>query len=308
MRKPVRLRDFIEDLNGCLYAVSAYDNSERVGCILRYVPDPVGERVNPEGRRYRKLDFEEAFDWVRENKPEYLDLVHRVPVSDISCVLKPEEELEAIGGRDRRVRDLAGCFNLPEGALGCTGSFLCGLENEGSDIDLVVYGDAWSLAQRQLRDAVEEGVLDAVSDDMWQRIYSKRVPEIAFGTFVLHEERKLNRGEIDGTYFDLLFTRGYDTLNAAPVTNGEVLGRKTIEAKVTDASLSFDSPAIYEVEHEVVSRVVSFTHTYSGQARQGETIEACGVCEQHNDEQWLIVGTTREAKGEYIISLTLMEE
>jgi predicted nucleotidyltransferase len=81
-----------------------------------------------------------------------------------------------------------------------------------------------------------------------------------------------------------------------------------IEAKVTDASLAFDSPAVYEVEHESVSRVLSFTHTYSGQALEGETIEACGICEHHGDELWLVVGTTREARGEYIVSRTLLEE
>jgi hypothetical protein len=36
-------------------------------------------------------------------------------------------------------------------------------------------------------------------------------------------------------------------------------------------------------------------------------MEACGVCEHHGDELWLIVGTTREARGEYILSKTLLE-
>ena len=63
-----------------------------------------------------------------------------------------------------------------------------------------------------------------------------------------------------------------------------------IEAKVTDASLAFDSPAVYEVEHESVSRVLSFTHTYSGQALEGETIEACGICEHHGDSAIPLVG------------------
>jgi hypothetical protein len=83
-------------------------------------------------------------------------------------------------------------------------------------------------------------------------------------------------------------------------------GKETIEAKVIDASLSFDNPAIYEIEHESVSRVLSFTHTYSGQAFPGETIEVCGVLEQHGNERWQVVGTTREARGEYIISKTLL--
>ncbi len=80
-----------------------------------------------------------------------------------------------------------------------------------------------------------------------------------------------------------------------------------IEATVTDASLAFDSPAVYDIEHEEISRVLSFTHTYSGQALAGETIEVQGVRERHGDEDWLVVGTTREAKGEYIVSKTLME-
>jgi predicted nucleotidyltransferase len=54
--------------------------------------------------------------------------------------------------------------------------------------------------------------------------------------------------------------------------------------------------------------VLSFTHTYSGQALAGETIEACGVAEQHGRERWLVVGTTRAARGEYILSKTLLEE
>ena len=86
------------------------------------------------------------------------------------------------------------------------------------------------------------------------------------------------------------------------------MGKMVIEATVTDASLAFDSPAVYEVEHESVSRVLSFTHTYSGQALAGETIEACGICEQHGNELWLVVGTTREARGEYIISRTLVDK
>jgi len=123
---------------------------------------------------------------------------------------------------------------------------------------------------------------------------------------VLHEQRKFNRGQIEGTYFDILFTRSYDEIRTAPPGKGEVIGKMTIEAKVTDASLAYGNPAVYYVEHESVSRVLSFTHTYSGQALAGETIEACGICEQHGSERWLIVGTTREARGEYIISKTLL--
>jgi predicted nucleotidyltransferase len=302
-----RLRDFVEDADGWLYAVSAYDNAERIGCILRYIPDPQGERVNTLGKRFRKIDFEEAYELVATCKPHYTDLIHRIPPADIVRMIKPEEEIHKIITRDQRVKKLVDLFSLPRGSIGCTGSLLCGLEQPGSDIDLVVYGKAWFQAQALLRSCIEEGRVKDLPEELWHTIYMKRRPEISFEQFMRHEIRKWNRGEIEGTYFDLLYTRSYSDLPVVSTGRGRVTGKMRIEAKVTDASLSFDNPAVYVVEHDRITRVLAFTHTYSGQALAGEIIEACGVCEEHQGETWLIVGTTREARGEYIISKTLLE-
>ena len=305
---PIRLRDFIIDPDGWIYAVSTYDNAQKVGCVLRYVPGPSGERVNVAGMRYRKFDFDDAFAFIAKHKPEYLDSVLRIPIGDVKRVLKPDREFSRIAARNPRVARLASILKVPRGFIGCTGSLLCGLENDNSDIDLVVYGKHWFVAQQTLRSAIRAGTIGGLSPEMWRRVYQKRNPEIPFDTFVVHEERKWNRGQIEGTYFDLLFTRSYEDLNRIASGRGVVLGKTTIEAQVTDVSFAFDSPAVYEVEHEEFSRVLSFTHTYSGQALPGETIEACGVAEQHGNERWLVVGTTREARGEYIISRTLLEQ
>lgn len=304
----LRLRDFIEDQDGWLYAVSTYDNEDRIGCILRYVPDEDGERVDSTGHHYTKYDFEAAYDLVSQKKPTYAGLLQRIPPSDIKRVLKPDLEIDRITAENDQVRKLVTLFNLPRGSVGCTGSLLCGLANKSSDIDMVVYGKHWFLAQALVRQGIRDGRIEGLSDEMWQKVYDKRKPEIPYDTFVLHEQRKWNRGQIDGTYFDILFTRSYDEILNISSGKGIILGMKTIEAKVTDASLAFDNPAVYEIEHDIVSRVLSFTHTYSGQAFAGETIEARGVCEQHGNEIWLIVGTTREARGEYLISKTLMDQ
>ena len=304
---PVRLRDFIEDIDGWIYAVSTYDNSEKIGCVLRYVPDICGERVSPSGTRYKKYDFEDAYAFIACHKPQYSDLVQRIPHKDVKRILKPEMEISHIADNHPRVQKLLDLFRLPEGTIGCTGSLLCGLENETSDIDMVVYGKYWFTAQEQVRQGILEGNIDELSPEMWHKVYEKRRPEITYDQFVLHELRKWNRGQIEGTYFDILYTRSYDNLKSAPTGRGKIIGRRVIEAKVTDALLAFDSPAVYEVEHESVSRVLSFTHTYSGQALAGEMIEARGICEQHDNELWLVVGTTREARGEYIISRTLLD-
>ncbi len=303
---PVRLRDFIEDRDGWLYAVSAYDNADAVGCVLRYVPDEKGGRIHASGRRYTKFDFAEAYALVAKKKPQYAGLLHRVPYSDIRRVLKPELEIGRIARDHPRVRRLLDLFRLPAGAIGCTGSLLCGLENEDSDIDMVVYGKHWFAAQKLVEQGIRDGKIEGLSAGMWRKVYEKRRPDIPFDQFVLHEERKYNRGQIAGTYFDILYTRSYDEIGSAPAGKGVVLGTMTIEAEVKDASLAFDSPAVYEVQHEPVARVLSFTHTYSGQALAGETIKARGVLEQHGTERWLIVGTTREARGEYIVSKTLL--
>ena len=306
--KPLRPRDFIEDRDGWIYAVTTYDNADRVGCILRYIPDPSGDRVNPEGVRYRKIDFEDSFRLIREEKPSYLGEFLRLPREDIRCTYKPEERLAFCSARDSRVRELAGIFAIPGGLLGCTGSRLCGIETPVSDIDLVAYGPAFGLARETLRRAIGAGRVSGLSPEMWRAVYAKREPEIPFETFHLHERRKWNRGEIRGTYFDLLFTRSYGDTDAPQARRGERVGRTTIEARVTNADHSYDSPASYRVDHDEVTRILSFTHTYSGQALPGETVEACGVLEEHGEEIWLVVGTTRTARGEYIISKTLLEE
>lgn len=305
---PIRLRDFIEDHDGWLYAVATYDNEDRIGCILRYIPDPKGERINKSGIRYQKLDFEPAFRLIKEKKPHYLDIIHRVPPTDVKRIFKPEIELPALASRDSRVRKLMKIFGVPTSFMGCTGSLLCGLEIESSDIDFIVYGRDWFVARERLISSVERGLLEPMSEELWETVYRKRKPEISFDDFILHEKRKWNRGQIEGTYFDLLYSRSYEEIRSVPSVKGEVLGPMTIEALVTNATYAYDSPAVYSVSHQKISQVLSFTHTYSGQAICGEMIQARGICERHGDEYWLIVGTTREAKGEYIKSLTLLEQ
>ena len=308
MTPPLRLRDFVEDHDGWLYAVAAYDNEERAGCVLRYVPDPRGDRVRREtGVTYRKLDFAEGFSRIAAEKPAYRDLLCRIPLDEIAVIHRPEEVFPAVCARDERVERLADALRLADGTAGCTGSLLVGLEGPGSDIDLVVYGAAFDRARARLAEAIREGLVDDLSEALWQRVYAKRRPELTYPEFRRHEARKWNRGECEGTYFDLLFVRDRAAIDPTPIPKGPVLGTARIEARVTDASLAYDVPAVYELDHPGVSRILSFTHTYAGQAIRGEVIEAAGVLEAHGDEQWLVVGTSREPVGEYIRSKTLLE-
>lgn len=308
MTVPLRIRDFISDADGWLYAVAAYDNESAAGCVLRYIPDPDGNRVNADGIRYRKVDFDEAFRLIREKKPSYEGLVHRIPLSDVTRVYKPDERIRELAESDERVRKLCAIFSLPDGSFGVTGSMLCGIADQSSDIDGVVYGRWFSQAQQRLKEGIKTGEIEDLDEELWKTVYRKRKPDLGYDEFLLHEKRKWNRGQIDGTYFDLLYSRGYEDLPGFSMRKGAVIRHDTIEARVTNDTFSFDSPAVYEVDHPEIARVLSFTHTYTGQVKAGEVLEATGVIEHHGPERWLIVGTTREARGESIRSLSLLRQ
>jgi predicted nucleotidyltransferase len=300
-----RIRDFIETRDGWIFSVADYAYTNGFRCLLRYVPDPEGSRI-ARGKRYRKLDFDEAFLFLRRKRPLYVRDLHIVPEEDVVRIYRPSDELSRVAEKDSRVKRISTLLaegGVPEKCMGITGSMLIGLGSASSDIDLVAYGKSWWKARKIVAQAKNEGKIQELDEAMWRKIYSKRKPEIGFDEFVLHEMRKGNRGMIDGTYFDLLFTR--DWAQISPNLPGKVTGARKIVAKVLDVEFSFDSPAIYKLDHEV-GEIFCYSHTYAGQALPGETVEAMGVVEKTPAGQRLIVGTSREAKGEWIRSLTLL--
>ncbi|MHC1572929.1 MAG: DNA polymerase subunit beta [Candidatus Syntropharchaeales archaeon] len=305
----LRIRDFIVTKEGWIFAVVSYSRRSDTSAeaLLRYIPDEHGERVRSDGVKFRKMDFEESFEFLKIEKPEYIvgDL-HRIPFEDIKEVLRPDQKIQSLL-YDPEIKLIVETFReggIPLSMMGVTGSWLCDLAISSSDIDFVVYGESFFDAIRVLKQAKVDGLISELDQEMWRKIYNKRVPEISFDEFLAHEMRKGNRGMIGERYFDLLYVN--DKLEAPFYDRGEVLGRYKIEAVVTDASGSFDSPSVFKVDHDEVDEVLSFTHTYAGQVLEGEVMEARGVLEEVDGVRRLIVGTTREARGEWIRSLTLM--
>lgn len=302
----VRLRDFIETKEHWIFSVVDYYCGEGARCLLRYVPGPEGERVR-DGIRFKKMGFDEAYAFIKRERPEYIDGAMVVPLGDIVTHYQPHDGLMRILGSDSRAKKMVNALsgvNIEQ--MGITGSKLVGLGAESSDVDFVVYGDEWYKAREALRKAIAAGKIDGIDEAGWEKIYRKRKPELNFEEFYLHERRKGNRCLLDGVLTDLLFVRSWDQIGGR-ICIGEDLGMRTITAKVTDAEFAFDSPAIYKVDHPEISTVLSFTHTYAGQALAGETIEARGRMEQSADGKTLVIGTSREPKGEWIKSLTLLK-
>ena len=305
-----RLRDFLLTKDDWLFAVVDYFHKDGIRATLRYVPDETGDR-ELNGIRYKKLDFGPAFEFMREHRPEWVQDVHVVPEAEVKQLLRPSDRIPDLVESDSRVAEIVKTLDkagLSRSSMGVTGSMVAGLQNESSDIDFVVYGPAWFKARDAIAAAKkEEGPIEDIDEEMWQRIYRKRIPEISFEEFMLHESRKGNRGMVEGTYFDLLFTREWDQIKE-PLQRGRDTVKLKIEAEVTNADFAFDNPSYYKVDHEEIDHVLSYTHTYAGQALPGEIIEARGVVEEVGDMKRLVVGTSREPKGEWIRSLTWLEK
>jgi len=305
----VRLRDYIVTREGWIFAVADYWHPGGVRCILRYIPDPRGDRIKNRAR-FRKLDFKEAYRFLHEHRPQWVGDVHTVPFNSVERVFSPP------GGLARALREnpkigviVEALKGISRAKMGVTGSQLLGLASPSSDIDFVVYGEAWFQAREALnRIKREGGRITEVSPDMWKHIYRKRSPELSFEEFLVHEMRKGNRGMVDDTYFDLLYVRDWKEIKQPPMPRGRDQGRMRLTAVVLNADHAFDSPAIYQIDHPEVKEVLSYTHTYAGQVLAGETLEAQGVLEETSRGKRLVVGTTREARGEWIKSLSLLGE
>jgi len=298
----VQSRDFIETIEGLFFAAI---NSEIH--FLRYYPAADGDRAR-EGTTYSKVASTKAsFNYLEQNFPEYIfkreDIrLQRCLDSRIKSVLRPARKLQSLRNSDtglaKKCTQLSDLFHtVPAENKGVTGSILVGLEMPGSDIDFVIYGRKnFDLARSVLRDRQDEFMLDRES---WKQYYEKRFQGgggLGFEEWIWHEKRKFNLGKIDGTLFNLLLVDDEITL-----ATGSRMKKMKVRCKVVDASQAFNVPAVYSVDHELVDSVVSFTHTYAGQARGGEEIEASGVFEKTAGGRGrLVVGTTREAVGEYI--------
>jgi len=341
----VRTRDFIYTTDDLFFATTNYIHPEnKFIAFLRYVPDENGDR-ELNGKKYSKVDSEQAYSYLKENYPEYLyfcDITNvemmGVPRDKVKEIIKPEDRLKEIlesPGSDElteKLVDLANFFHYKAGIdynnLGISGSILPNLQKKDvSDLDFVVYGlKNHKIAINTFKEYKDKEVyieeldksitLNSIDNSYWDRIYNKRIKDSSLSKeeFSWYENRKNNRGTIKGTLFDILATRDWKEIDGKwGDTKYKPLGIAKIEAKVDSALGSFDNPATYiltdvkvlEGEKLDIKEIASFTHTYAGQAIDGEHIIAKGKIEKvevygKNEYYRLVVGTTRESIDEYI--------
>ena len=334
----VRPRDFIYTIDDLFFASTNYLHPEdRIISFLRYIHNTEGER-SKNNARYSKVDTKQAFEFLSQNYPDYLfdcDITNTpmmgVPLEKVLEILHPDNRLKDILNTHppddliKKVIILANTFHdfaeIPYEKMGVSGSILPNLyDPKQSDIDFVIYGlKNHRKAMNSFKELkmMKNSILKGIEGEYWVKLYEKRIKDASldYDEFKWYENRKNNRGIINGTLFDILATKDWNEIKG---TYGEktfqTLGKGKIECTVSDAIASFDNPAIYTVEdvkiiegpNIPINELASFTHTYAGQVKEGEKIIAKGKMEKIINKKTgetnyrLIVGTTRESIDEYI--------
>lgn len=303
----IRCKDFIETPEGLIFAVLVDEMEQgRHLCFLRYLRTATG---------YQKVATDEANQLLSLNYPQYhyhsrkrdADL-HGVPKNAVKKHYQPARRFATIVSGKRccplentlgYVANLLEYGGLKPSEIGVTGSLLIGAQTIHSDIDLVVYGrDNFSRLRSIVQQAITEKTLDPLSEVLWKESYQRRACSLTLNEYLWHEKRKHNKASFSDTKIDfsLVSEPGYEALQPF-----RKIKTAKITAPVTDARYAFDHPACYQIDHPEISEIASFTPTYTGQAVTGETVVASGMLEESDcGLRRLVVGSSREAPGEYI--------
>lgn len=315
--------DYIQTTDGLFFAVKGSIHPEDliIG-ILRYLHDPNGDRESV-GVKYRRVyDIDSTTEHLRENHPEYVNYIPRigivlqsVPASNIARYYEPRERLNAILSNpvseiERVLADFVNALSEKSGAstasFGVSGSLLIGLQTEGSDIDINVYGQAESrrvygslVKLRETLDWVRplEGELfDAVLKSRWGD--TGLTPDLFSGI----ESSKVLHGTVRGReYFVRLLIPDDESVS-------EPIKRVTIRARVTDASKSVFNPCIYGVaqvsgSEGQVTELKSYRGKFTEQAQEGDLVEARGTLEKVQGEDGVYYRLMLGDKGDYLLPI-----
>jgi uncharacterized protein len=306
-------KDFIETAEGLIFAVVAQGTEQcKALCFLRYVKVDSG---------WKKVTTEPANAFLKQYYPDYLHYspvmdahLHAVAIDRIVKHHQPKQRLQQIMQKNQhdviegdlfQLCNLLQQYGLDITQMGITGSILVGVQNENSDIDLVCYGrEVFHQCRAITRELIEQDNLQELNENDWRQSYQRRSCDLSFADYVWHERRKTNKAIINGRKFDLSCSHATcednDSMHSGMV-NYQKCGVITLQCKIIDDTHAFDYPAEFKIDHEAFDAIVCFTATYTGQAIKGETVEVSGTVEQTQlGVKRIVVGSSREANGEYI--------
>lgn len=302
-------KDYIMTAEGLYFAVVLHADSRRPAhCSLRYGLSRDG---TPE-----KLDTGRAFEFLSETHPHYIayseildaDTI-MVPGDSIAAVYRPREALAGIErscGNDKLKQTAAAAIDMftrngiRREAIGITGSLMLDFHHATSDIDIVFYdANAFRLGRDLIRNFMGRNGITPLDEASWVDAHKRRGCALDFDSYKEHELRKYNKFVLDGTRIDLSYVPPESNSTYRPPV--KKIGHCTTRGKVMDDTEIFSYPARYTIDNKETGQILCYTATYTGQAFAGEYIEASGMLERDAEgRQYLVIGTSREAPGEYI--------
>ena len=305
----IRPKDFISINNKLFFAVvNEYQEDNHALTFLRYMKDNAG---------IHKLTTKKAEKIIRDTYPEfqfdsyYADIVlHGIPINLIKEIYYPEQtvtRLLSMESPDNKQSDAIGIINtllavgFKKDYMGITGSIMLDIHNENSDVDIIIYGREQFLKIRKyIKNSLDKVGINSLTQVMWKDAYERRDCALSFNEFYSHEKRKFNKFIFGNSKIDIsaIPKKGEKYKESGPYKK---ISKDEISSIVTNDTYAYDFPARYLINHNRIKEVVSYTATYTGQARKGEKIEAAGFVEEDREGvHRLLVGTSREALNEYI--------
>lgn len=300
------VKDFICTKEGLVFAVvEKATEQDKVLCFLRY---------QWTGDSWRKLSTANAIHLLESEYPQYLyysdirdTYLHAVHEVEIAQHLQPRTELQRLCQTDaedivqadcQQLIQLLAAYGIDTQKIGMTGSLLLGAQNPQSDIDLVFYDrSAFMQARECIRLLIEQQKLHALGPTDWQASYARRLGALTVSEYIWHEQRKYNKALINGRKFDISLADSEIDETAVYEKTGTI----RCQAQVINDNAAYDYPARLQINHDCIGEVLCYTATYIGQAQNGEIIDIAGQLEKSaTGAQRIIVGSSREADGEYI--------
>ena len=284
--------DFIESKSGHIFELKGFHQpQDQTIAFIRYAPTSKSPSLELERRKrvnsstcsleyYKKIyPLNEKFQYIKENHPEYLFShpnyyfqLQAVPNSEIKEYFLPNKFLQILHISEeilpsssvlKDAHDL--CLYLSKNSgvayenIGITGSLLVGLQNEESDIDLIVYGYENSIKIRkvikenfQFQD--EKHPLRAYSMEDYRNLFKSRAKgsSISFQKFLQYEVRKLHQGKFRTREFFIRFLKHsnrdeYKNENQFENRKIKSLGRIGLSGEVTNDEFWWTTPSRVQI-------------------------------------------------------------
>lgn len=281
--------DLLRNRDGCFFDVIGFDHPiDRVIAYIRYFPihtksDRILKLENTEQYFSKVYNLKDREKYLTQQYSHYIFhpnnydfALQGIPIQEIESHYRPEQFLGTCISKFKHKEKLTKsaalstelCQFLAEQSgidlefFGITGSALIGLDNNNSDLDLVVYGKMNSLRVRdtirkcfqESSDSKKPNVLQPYNKLGLKKLYHERKDQsgLSFYDFLKFEARKLQQGTFHSVDFFIRFLeydhrQEYAKKNAFLLIQTRDLGRIKIQGQVRGDEFWWITPARVEI-------------------------------------------------------------